>query len=175
MTIPEQLDRLVHVTRLDALTSYGRPRRRNLRLLPLVILLALPLSYAVLVAAANGTLGRPDRAIFHIISASTFFFLAFGAAQLIRLYGPKVGWDGSPFDERELFLKARAGSISGFVIAILAAGFCFYGGFAAAFGAWMPRSILEWVYLGLMIQAWALALPVLIASWLQGAPDPEDE
>lgn len=175
MTIPERLDRLVHVARLDVLTRYGGPRRRNLRWLPLLVLVALPVNYGVLVAVANGALGSPGRMLFNVIAASLLFFAVFLAAQVVRLLGPKVGWDGAPFDERELFLKARAGSISGLVIAILVIAGCFYGAAAAAFRLWMPRTILEWVYLGLVIQAWMLALPVLVASWLQPAPDRDEE
>ena len=172
MTIPERLDQLVHKTGLDILTPHGAPRRRNLRFLPLLILVTMPVAYGVTAA----TLRDPGRhgafglaAIFIIL-----FSLAFGAALLIRLFGPRVGWEGGALDERELILKARAGSIAGMILAALCALGCFYGGYAAVFGAWMPATALEWVYLGLMIQAYALTLPTLIASWLQPAPDAEE-
>ena len=42
-------------------------------------------------------------------------------------------------------------------------------------GFWMPASALEWVYLGLIIEAYALTLPVMVASWLQAAPDEDEE
>jgi len=172
MTIPERLDWLVRKAGLDILTSVGAPRRRNLRWLPLLILVAMPISYGLMVAtlpdpARHGGFGIPAIAI-------VLFSLAFGAAQLIRLFGPPVGWDGGALDERELILKARAGGIAGTTLAALCTLGCFYGGYAAVFGAWMPRTALEWVYLGMMIQTYALILPVLIASWLQPAPDAEE-
>jgi hypothetical protein len=172
MNIPERLDWLVHKAGLDILTPHGAPRRRNLRWLPLLILVVLPVAYAVTAAtlrdpARHGGFGVP--AIFIIL-----FSLAFGAALLIRLFGPRVGWEGGALDERELILKARAGSMAGMILAAGCALGCFYGGYAAVFGAWMPRTALEWVYLGLMIEAYALTLPVLIASWLQPPPDAEE-
>ena len=172
MTIPERLDQLMHKAGLDILTPHGAPRRRNLRFLPLVVLVTMPAAYGVMVA----TLRDPARhggfgiaAIFIIL-----FSLAFGAALLVRLFGPRVGWEGGALDERELILKARAGSLAGMILAALCALGCFYGGYAAVFRAWMPATALEWVYLGLMIQAYALALPVLVASWLQPPPDAEE-
>ena len=172
MTIPERLDWLVHKAGLDILTPHGAPRRRNLRFLSLLILVVLPSAYVVAVATMrdpvrHGGFGIPALAII-------LFSLAFGAASLIRLFGPRVGWEGGALDERELILKARAGSISGMILAILCMLGCFYGGYAAVFGAWMPATALEWVYLGMMIQAYALTLPVLIASWLQPQPDAEE-
>ena len=172
MTIPERLDWLVHKARLDILTPQGAPRRRNLRWLPLLILIAMPAAYGVMIATLpyslrQGGFGIPAVAII-------LFSLAFGAALLIRVFGPRVGWENGALDERELILKARAGSLSGALVAMLCALFCFYGGYAAVFGTWMPRTALEWVYLGLMIEAYALALPVLVASWLQPPPDAEE-
>jgi hypothetical protein len=172
MTIAERLDWLVHKTRLDILTPQGAPRRRNLRWLPLLILLVMPAAYLAMVATLPGALRRGGIGLPAV--AIILFSLAFGAALLIRLFGPRVGWEGGALDERELILRARAGSISGMVLAALCALGCFYGGYAAVFGAWMPRSALEWVYLGLMIQAYALTLPVLVASWLQPPPDEEE-
>jgi hypothetical protein len=175
MTIPEALDRAVHAARLDFMTPHGAPRRRNLRWLPLLILLVMPASYALLVAAADGRTGPWQQTMWLSFAGSLLFFFAFAAAQLVRLFGPRVGWEGGALDERELMLKARAGSVSGAIIATLAALACFYGGFAAVFGTWMPATVLEWVYLGLMIEAWALALPVLVASWLQPKLDEEED
>ena len=172
MTIPERLDWLVHKTRLDILTPHGAPRRRNLRWLPLLILAVMPIAYGVMIATLSDFRRSGDFAMPAI--AIILFALAFGAALLIRVFGPRVGFESGALDERERMLKARASSIAGTVIAALCALGCFYGGYAAVFGAWMPRTALEWVYLGLMIEAYALALPVWVASWLQPPPDEED-
>ena len=96
------------------------------------------------------------------------------AAQLSRLFGPRVGWEGGPLDERELILKARAGSIAGPILAALCATGCFYGGLRRCSAPGCRRSALEWVYLGLIVSAYARLLPVLIASWLQPPPDEEE-
>jgi hypothetical protein len=172
--LPGRLDRMVHKAGLDVLTPYGAPRRRNLRWLPLVILLALPAGYGLLLFSLHRIETAGMRAFWLGLAGSALFFLAFGAAQLIRLFGPRVGWEGGALDERELILKARAGSIAGSIVAALCALGCFYGGYAAVFGAWMPASAVEWVYLGLIIEAYALTLPVLVASWLQPPPDEEE-
>ena len=170
--LPGKLDRMVHKAGLDILTPYGARRRRNLRWLPLLILVALPAGYGLLVATLRDP--APFRFLWLGFAGGGVFFLAFGAAQLIRLFGPRVGWEGGALDERELILKARAGSIAGSILAALCTLGCFYGGYAAVFRAWMPASALEWVYLGLIIEAYALTLPVLVASWLQPPPDVEE-
>jgi len=170
--LPGKLDRMVHKAGLDVLTPYGAPPRRNLRWLPLLILIALPAGYWLLVGTVRDL--RPGTQIAFAYAGATLFWLAFAAAQLVRLFGPRVGWEGGPLDERELILKARAGSIAGSILAALCATACFYGGYAAVFGAWMPSTALEWVYLGLIIEAYALTLPVLVASWLQPSPDDEE-
>ena len=120
-------------------------------------------------ARSRGRHGGFGPAIFIIL-----FWPCLRRGPLIRLFGPRVGWEGGALDERELILKARAGSIAGMILAALCALGCFYGGYAAVFGAWMPPTALEWVYLGMMIQAYALTLPVLVASWLQPPPDAEE-
>jgi hypothetical protein len=168
--LPGKLDRMVHNARLDVLTPYGAPPRRNLRWLPLLILIALPASYLLQVWILRGA-GGPVGRLWIAYAGASLFWLAFAGAQLIRLFGPRVGWEGGPLDERELILKARAGSIAGSILAALCTLGCFYGGYAAVFGAWMPATALEWVYLGLIIEAYALTLPVLVASWLQPPPD----
>jgi hypothetical protein len=35
----------------------------------------------------------------------------------------------------------------------------------------MPTQVIDWVYLGVMIEGWALVLPVLVVSWLQPRPE----
>jgi len=41
-------------------------------------------------------------------------------------------------------------------------------------GLWRPTETLEWVNLAFLVLAYARLLPVLIASWLQQAPDEEE-
>ena len=170
--LPGKLDAMVHKAGLDILTPHGAPRRRNLRWLPLLILAALPAGYVLQAWILRG--GPLDLLWLAFVGGGLFWF-AFAAAQLIRLFGPRVGWEGGPLDERELMIKARAGSIAGSILAACCAVGCFYGGYAAVFGTWMPASALEWVYLGLIIEGYALTLPVLVASWLQGSPDEDEE
>jgi hypothetical protein len=171
--LPGKLDAMVHKAGLDVLTPYGAPRRRNLRWLPLLILAALPAGYWMQAWILRGG-GGPSSLLWVAFAGAGLVWFSFAAAQLIRLFGPRVGWEGGPLDERELMVKARAGSIAGSILAVCCALGCFYGGYAAVFGAWMPASALEWVYLGLIIEAYALALPVLVASWLQPPPDAEE-
>lgn len=170
MTLLAALDRFVHATRLDLLTPYGRPHPRNLRWLPLLALAAVVGGYVLLVGTANGG-GSPKLAF----GGAVLFFLGFTAANLVRLFGPRLVGADLPLDERELMLKARAESVAGMIVTALAMLGCFYGGYAAVFGTWMPRATVEWVYLGLGFQAAAFALPVWVASWMQPKPDLEDE
>jgi hypothetical protein len=167
MTMLERLDRFVHVTRLDLLTPHAGRRPRNLRWLPLLLLAALALGYGLLVAAMRGAAAPATG-----IAGGFLFFGAFLLANVVRLFGPRLAADaGVVLDEREAMIRARAGSVSGAILTGLAILFCFYGGYASVFGRWMPSSALEWVYLGLAVQAAGLALPVLVASWLQPALD----
>lgn len=102
------------------------------------------------------------------------FWAAFAAANLVRFFGPRIAPERGPLDEREQMLKAKAGSLSGFALTILAVAGCFYFAFATRAGSWLPTTFFEWLHLGLAIETAALALPVLVASWLQPAPDAED-
>lgn len=170
MSLLSTLDRVVHVTRLDILTPHAERRSRNLRWLPLFVLAALPIGYALMVAMTHKAV--PVRVGFF---GSLLFFGAYLAAMLIRLFGPRlVAEAGVRLDEREQMIKARAGSIAGTIVTILFVAFCLYAGCASSFGAWMPSSTIEWIYLGLGVQGVAFALPVLAASWLQPRLDDED-
>ena len=172
MDIPAALDRFVHRARLDVLTPFAVRRSRNLRWLPLLVIIALPAGYALQMGVARG-----QWASWQAGFAGTLIFVAgLVAASLLRLFGPRIVPEtGQRLDERELLLRARAGHISGAIITLLAALGCFYAASAEVFGTWVPASAIEWVFLGLGVQGYALVLPVLVASWLQPAPDGEEE
>ena len=172
MDIPAALDRFVHRTRLDVLTPFAVRRSRNLRWLPLLVMIALPVGYALQTSVARG-----QWASWQAGFAGTLIFVAgLVAASVLRLFGPRIVPEaGHNLDERELLLKARAGNISGAIITLLVALGCFYAASAEIFGTWVPASAIEWVFLGLGVQGYALVLPVLVASWLQPAPDGEEE
>ncbi len=82
--------------------------------------------------------------------------------------------EAGPLDERERILKARAGSISYLATTALAIGGCLYFGFAPLFDGRVPATSQEWIHLAFLLEAYALLLPVLVASWLQPAPEEED-
>lgn len=175
MDILAKLDRAVHAARLDILTPYGRRRQRNLRWLPLPVLLALPTSYAILALSMGGALSADWRETLWLsFAAGAVFWLSFGAANLMRLFGPRIVPEAGELDERERTLKVRAGSAAYFFLVVLMIGGCFYFALAPRFGGWMPESSQEWIYLGLLLEAYALLLPIWLASWLQPAPDDED-
>lgn len=169
MSLLAALDRFVHVTRLDILSPYAGRRPRSLRWWPLVPFAALAAGFALQVGALHG--GLPWRTG---VAGAFLFFAGFAAAQIMSLFGPRLFPDGAgELDERELTIQARAGSIAGTILTMLAALGCFYGGYAATFDAWLPATALEWVFLGLGILAAGRLLPVLVASWL--LPRPEEE
>ena len=53
MNLLAALDRAVHATRLDIFTPYGARKSRNLRWLPMLVLLGLPLGYVLQVGGAR--------------------------------------------------------------------------------------------------------------------------
>jgi hypothetical protein len=168
MTVLETLDRFVHRSRLDILTPHAQRRRRNLRWLPAGALAGIVIGYALVAAWSRGAVS-PDAGL----AGALAFVAGYCAATVLRLFGPRL--EPHPLlDEREAALKARAGSLGGAILLWGAILFCFYAGYAAAIGAWAPAGTVEWVFLGLGLQAAALALPVLIASWLQPRMDEEE-
>ncbi len=85
----------------------------------------------------------------------------------MRFAGPRLQpLNGTPLDERERKIRARAGHLSGVTVTIAAIAGCFYMGLAEPFKLWRPQSALEWVYLGLTIEGVAFVLPVFFASWM---------
>ena len=170
MGLLARLDRFVHAARLDVLTPYGRRRRRNLRWLPLVVIAAIAIGYGLQAGAARGGLSWQTG-----VAGGFVFYAAFLAANVMPLFGPRMSpSDGRMLDEREALLRARAASLSGTAFTILVVTGCFYFAIASTFDAWVPQGPLEWACLGVGLQAYALVLPMLAASWMQPALDEEE-
>lgn len=170
-SLPQRLDDLARGSRLYGLTMIERPAPRNLRWQPGVIIASMLVGYILLVAS----LGVPQRSVAGAIAGSLLLFGGFLAANYVRFLGPRLmPYQAQPLDEREIAVKARAGSMSGTILIVLAIGGCFYMGAADAFALWAPRRPLDWIYLGLMIEGWWFTLPVLVASWLQPAAGDDD-
>lgn len=169
--IARHADAFVHWTRLDRVTLLGHPERRNLRWWPALALVTMLAGY-VLVAAAIDDRARSVSSLFRIATGGLLLFGALGTAGWLRMLGPRLMADlEQGLDERERMLRARAGHISGRIIASIAIIGCFYLGAAHPLGLWMPTQTIAWVYLGVMIEGWALVLPVLVVSWLQPPPE----
>ncbi|HEU4959317.1 MAG TPA: hypothetical protein VFT56_02825 [Sphingomonas sp.] len=164
-TIARRADAFARWTRLDRLTLIDRPEPRNLRWSPLAVIAAMAIGYTLLVRAENGHGGAFPSAL----AGALLFYVPFAAAVYMRMFGPRlVGDPQHPLDERERMVRARAGHLSGIVIAVLTISGCFSIGIGQQFGWWWtPRRLGDWIQLGMMIEAWMLMLPVLIASWLQ--------
>jgi hypothetical protein len=166
-TIARRADAFVHWTRLDRVTLLGHPERRNLRWWPALALVVMVIGYALVVTAIDD---RPHSisGLFQIGVGGLLLFGAMGTAGWLRMLGPRLAADlEHKLDERERMLRARAGHIGGRIIALLTIAGCFYFGAARPLGLWMPTQTIDWVYLGVMVEGWALVLPVLVASWLQ--------
>jgi hypothetical protein len=174
MSLLAALDRFVHATRLDILTPYAGREPRNLRWAPLLALLAAVAGYGLLVIYAFRPGVDWQATLWRGFAAGALFWVGFGAANLVRLFGPRIAAEQGRLDEREHMLKARAGSVSGHALSLIAILGCFYCAFAPAAGLWRPESSVEWVYSGLLLEAFAFALPVLVASWMQPRLEPDE-
>ena len=170
-TVARRADAFAHWTRLDQLAFLGREGEpHNLRWWPALALIAMPLGYAMLIAGTDHHVGSFALAVV----GGVLFFGAFIASSYLRTLGPRLNTNLSrDLDERERMLRARAGRISGRIIAALAIAGCFYCGSARQLGWWSPTRMLEWIYLGLVIEGWMLMLPTLVVSWLQPRGDPD--
>ena len=163
-TIARRADAFARRTRLSRLTLVDRSEPRNLRWWPLVTLAAMLVGYALVVSIEDLNHAAPWR---FVLGASLYFSGFFGAFY-IRYIGPRLLPDRDhPLDERETAIRARAGNISFMAIVWLLTMGCFYASVAQPFGWWMPSPPIAWLWLGMMIQGWTNALPVLVASWLQ--------
>lgn len=167
MTLLERMDRVVYATRLDRVV-FMKMQPRTLRWTPLLLVAALIVGFVLMARAPIGNVRE-------YITGATLFYGAFVAGGLVRIFGPRLNSSGlQHLDEREVMVKARAYSVSGAALAAVFMVFCFYMSGADAFGLWQPRAI-DWINLGFGIQAGALLLPTLIASWLQPHPVDQDD
>lgn len=163
MNVPDSLDSFVRRTGLYGATMIERPEPRNLRWLPLLLILCLVGGYAL----ATPEFGLADTPV-ALLTGGLLFYVAFGASIYLRFFGPRlIPAAGETLDERELALKARATALAGHVIAILAASAFFYFAIASTLRWWMPATSTQWVMLGFAVQALHFTLPVLFSSWMQ--------
>jgi hypothetical protein len=163
MNVPDSLDSFVRRTGLYGATMIERREPRNLRWLPLLLILGLVGGYAF----ATPEFGLAEQPV-AILTGGLVFYLAFGASIYVRFFGPRlIPAAGEALDERELVLKARATAASGQVTAILAMSACFYFAIASTLRWWMPAVSTQWVMLGFGVQGLHFTLPVLFASWMQ--------
>lgn len=169
MTLLQRLDRLVFATRLDRVL-FRKIQPRTLRWTPLIVLMTLVGGYALMATSV----GHPDRAFFF---GWLLFYGAYIAAALLRIFGPRfVPSALYPLDEREMTLKMRAYASSGVLLTGATMLACFYMAGAGMIGLWQPKSPNDWIALGFGVQALAILLPTLIASWTEPrtVPDQDD-
>lgn len=163
MNLLQTMDRLVYATRIDRIV-FMKVQPRNFRWIPLLVMAALVIGYVIM--ANNGM--PPTR---RFLLGWALFYLAYLTAAFLRVFGPRFyGTNSRPLDERELTLKSRAYALSGILITSLTMLGCFYLAAAEPLGIWHPHMPNDWISLGLGIQAGAMLLPTLIASWLQPRP-----
>ncbi len=169
MTLLRRMDRLVYATRLDRIL-FMKMRPRTLRWTPLFVLAALIAGYVLMAK----TVGRPDRAFF---LGWLLFYGAYMAAAFLRIFGPRfVPSALYPLDEREMTVKMRAYALSGILLTGVTMLGCFYIAGADMIGLWHPHSPNDWIALGFGVQAAAMLLPTMIASWVEprAISDPQD-
>lgn len=160
MTLLARMDRLVYATGLDRLV-FMKIRPRSLRWTPLCVLAALIAGFALMASNVD----RPDRAFF---AGGLLFYGAYIAAAFLRIFGPRfVPSALHPLDEREMTVKMRAYALSGILLTGLTMLGCFYLACAGVIGLWQPHSPNDWIALGFGVQAAAMLLPTMIASWAE--------
>jgi Na+/proline symporter len=163
------MDRLVYATRLDRVL-FRRVQPRTLRWTPLSVFAALIAGYVLMAK----TVERPDRVF---IVGWLLFYGAYIAAAFLRIFGPRfVPSALHPLDEREMTVKMRAYALSGILLTGLTMLGCFYLAAAGLLGWWQPHSPNDWIALGFGVQATAMLLPTMIASWAEprAVPDQDD-
>jgi len=154
------MDRFVYATGLDRVL-FMKMRPRALRWTPLIVLAALIAGYVLMARNAD----RLDRAFF---LGFLLFYGAYMAATFLRIFGPRfVASALHPLDEREMTVKMRAYALSGILLTGATMLGCFYIASAALIGLWQPHSPNDWIALGFGVQAVAMLLPTMIASWAE--------
>jgi len=169
MSLLQRMDRLVYATRLDRVV-FRTVQPRALRWTPLLVLVALITGYVLM----TKTVDRPDRTFF---VGLLLFYGACLAAAFLRIFGPRfVPGPHHRLDERETMVKMRAYALSGILLTGLAMLGCFYFAGADVIGLWRPHAPNDWIALGFGIQAVAILLPTMMASWAEprALSDPDD-
>ena len=162
MTLLEHMERLVYATRLDRLL-FRTTRSHSFRWLPLLVIAALILGFALMAKAGMVSIGD-------FLVGWSIFYGAILAAALLRVLGPRfTGTADQPLDERELMVKARAHAISGAVLALVVSLGCFYMASVGIPWLWHPQ-LMDWLNLGFGIQGVSTLLPTWFASWIQPRP-----
>ena len=169
--LAQRLDDLARGSGLFRMTMIERPSPRNLRWLPLAVIVATVAGYVTIEFASPG---RQNFVLLSIVG-SLLLYGGFSVASVLRFFGPRLVADGTnPLDEREKLIRANAVGISGTIVTLVAIGGCFWMGFAKPFGLWMPRATYDWIGLAFLLEGVAFALPTLVASWLQGGEPADD-
>lgn len=160
MTLLRRMDRLVYATRLDRVL-FRQIRPRTLRWTPLFVLAALIAGYVLMAKNVD----RIDRAFF---LGCLLFYGAYMASAFLRIFGPRfLPSTLHPLDEREMTVKMRAYALSGILLTGVTMLGCFYLAGAGVIGLWHPHFPNDWIALGFGVQAAAMLLPTLIASWAE--------
>jgi hypothetical protein len=160
MTLLARMDRLVYATRLDRVL-FRTIRPRTLRWTPLFVLAALIAGYVLMAQNVD----RPDQTFF---SGFLLFYGAYMAAAFLRIFGPRfVPSERHPLDEREMAVKMRAYALSGILLTGATMLGCFYLAGPGLTAWWHPDSPNDWIALGFGVQAVAMLLPTMIASWIE--------
>jgi hypothetical protein len=163
MTLLGKMDRLVYATRLDRII-FLKVEPRTFRWTPLLVLAALIAGY-VLMARTTGRPGRP------LFTGWLLFYGAYMVSAFLRIFGPRfVPTALHLLDEREMAVKMRAYALSGILLTGIAMLGCFYVGAAGVLGLWAPHTPNDWIATGFGLQAAAMLVPTLIASWLEPRP-----
>lgn len=170
MNLLARMDSLVYATRLDRVL-FRQIRPRTLRWTPLFVLAAVIAGFVLMVTNEDPI----DHRAFFL--GCLLFYGAYMAAAFLRIFGPRfVPSARHPLDEREMAVKMRAYALSGILLTGLTMAGCFYLSGAGLLGWWQPRFPNDWIALGFGVQATAMLLPTMIASWAEprAIPDQDD-
>jgi hypothetical protein len=168
MNLLQRMDRFVYATRLDRII-FMKFQPRSFRWVPLFVMAALVIGYVLMAKAENS----PNRTF---LSGWALFYGAYLVAAFVRVFGPRfLATTLNPLDERELTVKSRAYALSGILLVGFAMLGCFYMATEGFPGLWYPHTPNDWIGMGFGLQAAAMLLPTLIASWLEPRPTADIE